>query len=322
VDRFEFQPAVRKAVPALIALTGPSGSGKTYTALALATGLAAGGDIYLIDTENRRALLYADDFRFRHLEFGPPYDPARFVQAIQAAIAAGASAVILDSATPEWDGTGGVMEIVDAAMVKFKGNKFAAWSVGTPKHALFVNSLVRCSVHLVVTMRSKMAYEQDEQTGKVTKVGMQPIQRPGFDYEFPFWGDIDMEHRLLMSKSNWRELQDALIVKPGPEVGVRIREWLDSGEYTSPVPPAVSTDLPSSVDGGGDAPEQPKLNDHKPSAEAMKFTEHDAKTFPALAALEPGLRLRVIQAESGRLKVAEAKVKDKTPEKIQEMLNA
>ena len=34
-----------------------------------------GGDIFVIDTEARRALHYADAFKFRHVPFGAPFDP-------------------------------------------------------------------------------------------------------------------------------------------------------------------------------------------------------------------------------------------------------
>ena len=61
---FEAKPAVRQKVPLLCGLVGPSGGGKTFSALRLATGMqqVSGGDIYIVDTEARRALHYADRF--------------------------------------------------------------------------------------------------------------------------------------------------------------------------------------------------------------------------------------------------------------------
>jgi adenylylsulfate kinase-like enzyme len=68
--KFTANDAKREHVPLLIGLTGPSGGGKTFSALRLATGIqqVTGGDIYFIDTESRRALHYADQFKFKHVE--------------------------------------------------------------------------------------------------------------------------------------------------------------------------------------------------------------------------------------------------------------
>ena len=63
---FTDKEAKRMHVPLLIGLVGSSGSGKTFSALRIATGIqkVTGGDIYYIDTESRRALHYADAFKF------------------------------------------------------------------------------------------------------------------------------------------------------------------------------------------------------------------------------------------------------------------
>lgn len=246
-EAFQFVDAVREAIPALIAISGPSGSGKTYTALQLATGLAEGGPVYAIDTENNRMRLYASDFKFRHMALDAPYSPERFVGAIDAAVKGGAAAIVLDSCTPEWDGAGGVQEIVDQAMVRFKNNKFAAWGVGTPKHQAFLDALTHCPVHLIVTVRAKMAYEQVDKT--IKKLGLQPIQRPNFEYEFPFWFDVDSSHQVVVTRSCWAELSDQVFTKPGPELGLKIAEWLNSGaEPVAPPTPALTA-----------APSQPAL---------------------------------------------------------------
>jgi predicted ABC-type transport system involved in lysophospholipase L1 biosynthesis ATPase subunit len=85
--RFDIRPAVRQKVPLLLGLAGPSGSGKTYSALRLAAGIAevTGGDVVVIDTENRRAQHYADQFNFQHIDFAPPYGPLDYLAALQTA---------------------------------------------------------------------------------------------------------------------------------------------------------------------------------------------------------------------------------------------
>ena len=71
---FEFKPATRERTPCMVGIVGPSGTGKTFSALRLATGMqkVSGGDVAVVDTEGRRALHYADKFKFLHLDFGPP----------------------------------------------------------------------------------------------------------------------------------------------------------------------------------------------------------------------------------------------------------
>lgn len=96
---FEDKPAARERVPLLIGLMGPSGGGKTYSALRLATGIqrVSGGEIFVVDTEARRALHYADRFRFRHLAFAPPFGSLDYLAAIEHCAKKGAGVVIVDS---------------------------------------------------------------------------------------------------------------------------------------------------------------------------------------------------------------------------------
>ena len=53
-------------------------------------------------------------------------------------------------------------------------------------------------------MRSKQDYvleQTDKGKSKPVKVGMAPIQREGFDYEFTLMFDIQMDHRALGDKN-------------------------------------------------------------------------------------------------------------------------
>lgn len=118
-DEFTFNEAVRENVHVLIALAGASGSGKTKTALELATGLAGpDGRILVADTESRRALHYANaqgendpsKYRFRHCDMFPPFRPERFEAVIDAAEAAAADVLVIDSFSHEWDGDGGLQD--------------------------------------------------------------------------------------------------------------------------------------------------------------------------------------------------------------------
>src|SRR5215472_17298925 len=108
---FSFSPAVREKTPMILALAGASGSGKTYSALELASGLAGDGKIAFIDTEGRRGLHYADQFKFDYCELRSPYEPASFLRAWKAAEAAGYTVIVTDSYSDEYIGEGGLVDM-------------------------------------------------------------------------------------------------------------------------------------------------------------------------------------------------------------------
>src|SRR5579859_8010062 len=153
------QPAVRAGQKARIALTGPSGAGKTWTALSIATVLAADeGKVLLIDTEEGSGALYADEFRYEHLRWMPPYDPRELTDTLGAA-GHEYAVVIVDSLSHFWDDEGGTLDIVDSVAARSSsGNTFAAWKQGTPIQKDMVRSFLRCTAHVIVTMRSKTEY--------------------------------------------------------------------------------------------------------------------------------------------------------------------
>lgn len=131
-ETFTFSPARRARVGLSLAIAGSSGSGKTKSALEIATGLAGpDGKICVIDTEGRRALHYATQYKFDHLDFQPPYTPERCTQAITEAQNANYDVVIFDSASDEYEGEGGIIDIHDAEarrMATYDG-KLQEWKI-------------------------------------------------------------------------------------------------------------------------------------------------------------------------------------------------
>lgn len=129
VDGFDFKESSREVepVPCLLGIYGPSGSGKTFSALRLATGMqrVIGGDIWVIDSEAKRAKHYLYDkelnpkgFHFRHMEITAPFSPKKYLAAIKFCKQQGASIVITDSMTHEHSGEGGYLQIVDRWLEK------------------------------------------------------------------------------------------------------------------------------------------------------------------------------------------------------------
>jgi hypothetical protein len=130
---FEAAPAAEARasamLPLLVGLCGPSGSGKTYSALRIATGIqkVVGGDIFVIDTEQRRSLHYADRFRFKHVAFTEPFGSLDYLEALRFAKKAGAGVVVIDSCSHEHDGPGGLLEQQDAELRRLAGPDYGTW---------------------------------------------------------------------------------------------------------------------------------------------------------------------------------------------------
>ena len=224
-----FAPATRRAVKLKLAVEGPSGAGKTRGALALATGLAQGGRVAVIDTENGSASLYADQVRFDALEIRPPYLTEKYQAAVQAAIAGGYAALVIDSISHQWDGDGGILQRKEETDAR-GGNHFSNWAPFTKEHNAFRALLLQAPIHVVATMRSKMAYSQETTEGKkgtsIKKLGLQPIQRDGMEYEFTLAFDVQMDHRAAASKDRTGLFAEGLVDLLDPTVPAQLVEWL------------------------------------------------------------------------------------------------
>jgi ABC-type dipeptide/oligopeptide/nickel transport system ATPase subunit len=162
---FNDVPAVREKAPILVGLVGPSGTGKTYSALRLATGMqrVSGGDIFVIDTEARRALHYADKFKFRHVPFGAPFSPLDYLSAIEHCIKKGASTIVVDSTSHEHEGPGGVLEMHEATLDKMAGADFGkrnkltmlAWAAPKQQRRRLINSILQMECNFIFCFRAK-----------------------------------------------------------------------------------------------------------------------------------------------------------------------
>ena len=251
---FKFAPATKKKSRLRFDIEGPPGSGKTYTALAVGTGLLSpGGKIAFIDTERGSASKYAGQFEFDVLELDE-YAPARYVEAIAAADAAGYEVIIVDSLSHAWNAKGGALEMADKiAKRSSSGNSFNAWKDVTPEQNKMVDAILQSKAHVIVTMRVKTDYviEKDERTGKNTpkKVGLAAVQREGMDYEFDVVGRMDHTHSMLITKTRCSAIADAFIEAPGAQLAQVLKTWLTDG-VDAPEPmrmPVAETIKPAEV---------------------------------------------------------------------------
>lgn len=132
---FEVEPARRERTIVTIGFVGYPGSGKTFSMLRLAAGMhdAVGGKTVLVDSNLKRSLYYApkpgeiavrgQTFDFEVVHLPPPHDSASWRAAYQRAIDRGATRIIGDCMSDEWEGDGGVLDAHERAIDEMIGRK-------------------------------------------------------------------------------------------------------------------------------------------------------------------------------------------------------
>ena len=229
----EFTPAVRSAEKARIALAGPAGSGKTYTALALATFLAAPtGVVGVIDTERGSASKYEGVNGWQFHTYRPPtFSPQSLIEALATAAGYGFTTLVVDSLSHYWMGSEGMLEQVDRRTPSGGSSFSTGWKDMRPVERRMIDALVSYPAHIIVTLRTKSEWviETDRGKSKPVRVGLKPEQRDGLEYEFDVVGELNLESTLTISKTRIPALHGAVIEKPGAALAETIRDWLADG---------------------------------------------------------------------------------------------
>lgn len=169
----------------LTAFIGETRKGKTLSALRFMRGLIGpNGKLGFIDTEERRAGVYSRDHEFDVINISAPFTPEKYIEALRAFEDAGYDGVVIDSVSHEWEGVGGILEIVDSSTVK---NEFTRWKEPKKRHRKFVQDLLRSRMHVAACFRAKEKFSlQKNEHGKLTPVsrGIQVQQDESVPYEF------------------------------------------------------------------------------------------------------------------------------------------
>lgn len=241
-----FRKAERGQTKLRMAITGPAGSGKTLGALMIARGLVGPkGRIAVIDTENASASYYSDRIEFDTLQLSPPYLVSKYVDAMHAAELEKCDVVIVDSISHAWSGEGGVLQRKEQLDSR-GGNSFANWGKMTPEQNALVNMVLNSKTNIICTMRSKMEYalEKDDK-GKATpkKLGLAPVQRDGFEYEFDVVLDIDLDTHTAKASKDRTGVFSEKIFQITENAGAAIAKWQSSGKAVEAMPPITSQSL-------------------------------------------------------------------------------
>lgn len=263
---FAFKPAVRENVGLLIGLAGASGSGKTFSAMELAAGIAGDKPFAVIDTEARRALHYADRFKFDHGDLRPPFRPRAYAEAIEAADKSGYPVIVVDSASHEHAGEGGILDMHEELLDQFcardksgrpewqvrEANNMRAWIEPKTEHKAFVQKLLQLRAHLILCFRAepKVEMAKDDKGKTVIRPkespigadGYMPVAEKNLPYEltasfllraghpgYPIPIKLQEQHRPLFPLD--RPL--------GRESGKRIAEWSAGGDAPRATPASL-----------------------------------------------------------------------------------
>jgi len=248
---FEARLAVREHVPLLVGLMGCSGSGKTFSALRLASGVQqiTGGDIYGIDTEARRMLHYADQFKFKHIQFDAPFGSLDYLAAIRHCVGQGAKVIVIDSMTHEHSGPGGYLLTQEAEVNRMAGDdyakrervKMAGWIKPSNLRQQMITGILQLNVNFIFCFRAKEK-TKPAKGGGIQELGFMPIAGEELLFEMtvnillppksngvPQWRSDQVGEKMMMKLPKQFEGIFADSRSLDEDVGRSLAEWAAGG---------------------------------------------------------------------------------------------
>lgn len=240
---YVIRPAKRSEVKPLIGLYSESGCGKTWSALLLARGFAGpAGKVVMIETESGRGEAYQDLLPggYEVCSMRGNFSPAEYGEALTAVEAVHPAVVIIDSASHEWEGAGGVLAM--AAANQNAGKKgVVVWQQPKMEHQRhFMLRLLATPIPLVIIcMRAKYPMEETRVEGRkewVRSTKLDPKQADDILFEMFVHGWIDQEHKFQPTKYTRDDLK--AIIRPGECIsiatGERLAAWSAGTLTTTP----------------------------------------------------------------------------------------
>lgn len=287
-----FAPAARLGSHIIVTAYGVSGCGKTLSLLLLGRGLAGpNGKLGMIDTETGRGRIYANRVPGGYLygELTPPFTPERYIEAIDDAEKAGVEVLIIDQASSEWEGIGGVLEMAETG--KSRSGKplegLIKWARPKAAHKRYVQRLINSHMHLLIVLRAKEKMKQYTaldrplpagiEIGDIISEGFTPIQDKRFIFETTVQIFLPLGPRADLGKPVVEKCPEDLwsAFPEGKQIsektGELIREWVAGGEPVDKELLALRRQAEEAAGGGVDAfrvhwrklpkPDQARLTD-------------------------------------------------------------
>lgn len=267
-----YRRAVTSEAKPLIGFYSESGGGKTHGALLTACGFV-GGDmskVAMIETESGRGEAWADDpvvGGYNVIPLRGNFSPAEYGAAIAKAEAERAQALIIDSASHEWEGVGGVLDM--AAKNQADGKKgVLVWQQPKIQHSReFMLRLMQSPIPLIIVcMRAKYPMQQvdeaymnkwreERRSGNPPKMGdwvrssaLEPKQSDDILFEMFVHGWFDTKEHKFHGTKYTREsmkgvFQDGQVITV--DTGKRLAQW--SSAVRKPTGPSQTVGNPELI---------------------------------------------------------------------------
>jgi len=319
------RPAKRSEAKPLIGLYAESGCGKTWSSLLLARGYCGpAGRICMIETEGGRGEANVGrepvgEYLVRPIRVD--FSPMEYGKAITEAEEAKVDVLIIDSASAEWEGVGGVLSM--AADNQAKGLKgVLVWQQPKIIHQRhFMLKLMQTPIPLVIVcMRAK--YPMEQVKGDWSRSDkLEPKQADDILSEMFVHGWIDAEHKLHVTKYTLPELAE--VIRDGERItidtGRALAQWA-RGESSPPKSPESPTAGPAAsprnpaTEGEAATDESAMIEDwdselSRAAERGMEMLAASWKEVPAglkptlKAALDRRHKLRAIEVDAVRRRV-------------------
>jgi hypothetical protein len=219
----------------------------------MATGLANGGTIAMINAEGPRGHLYAEKFNYVACELSPPYRPESYVQALLAAKATTPSVIIIDSISHCHDGPGGILEWHEEILDKIVGtdykqrqkSTFVAWVEPKQSENRLIYTMLDMKCPVILCMRAKEKIKIVPGKPPID-LGWQPIvgERIAFETIFTLMLVPHSKGVPELELSDMREPFDTLVPKGKPideALGKLLADWSAGGRSKTFTAPASAT---------------------------------------------------------------------------------
>jgi hypothetical protein len=175
----------------------------------LARGFAGkDGHICMIDSESGRGSLYADVLPggYKTLELTAPFSPARYIEAIDAVEKSGAVIGIIDSASHEWEGISGVLDMATKNEEQSGKPGLHNWRKPKMEHAKFMLRMLQSSIPWIVCLRAKYKSRQIKNDRGKTEIvkddHTSPISAEDFIYEMTCHFEVMPDHTIHLTKAS------------------------------------------------------------------------------------------------------------------------
>lgn len=166
--------ATSSVVIPVVSAYGPSGGGKTLSMLLYARGIVGPkGKICLVDSENKRGSLFADQIpgSYKVIDLEAPFSPGRYQAAIDHACGI-ADIVVVDSMSHEWEGPGGVLDWQEEELHRMSGGdhekaermKMLSWKDPKRSHKALLQWMLLTPKPLILCFRAEKKTHFDEDT--------------------------------------------------------------------------------------------------------------------------------------------------------------